>query len=738
MLSKKTLLSLRVAFMLIALITIVGCGGSNTETAQSAAIGSMSTGDAYPSSTSGNANYYVTVSDDTILGARLSGVTQDSNVCESFTEIGGGNYSLNNCSSKPTKIIAIGGFIDVNNNSKFDTNEPTQESPLAVDTTLLSDANFTITPLSTLATYNTANSTPLATKLGFADKASAYRATTANQSMNRMMNAILCAANSSGMDIGAFSTDLSTRIVSGNTTGADNLKASITALTNASESQTKYGDAKLKSFLNDSRVQAILNGTDAISAMLAKKVPNGRFRISGLVTTYPTGANIVNNALINIYVGDVGGILVGRGVTDKYGKYTIEVNESKISRDTNVTITAQTSTLNLSSTILSNTLLDKRINGQVGPNQVAALMMSEHAVSAKTFMNSKTLLIGAQMSDSTASSAPFDARYLYLAGGAASDESCMTSCKASSACGAWWGCWQWDELPPGEYINAHITNATSAQWQGSTRAQIPVFTYYLWLNTAKMGEGSAEVTAMNDSTILTRYLHDWRFLLQKIGTRQVMIHIEPDLWGYVRAVNSDPYAIPAPVKTANPTDCSTQENTAAGFARCMISMVRKYAPNATVGLHASPWNYAQNGDAESIANFMLELGAGEGDFIVTDPSDRDAGWYESQGQAWRWWDDQKANAYLAWSKTLSERTGKPTIMWQIPLGNMNQNNTYQHYKDNRVDWLFSHINDVAASHVVGLFFGSGDTPQTNPETDGNNLINKTTSNWQSGGTPLDF
>ncbi|MDD2828319.1 MAG: hypothetical protein PHW18_01955 [Sulfuricurvum sp.] len=361
---------------------------------------------------------------------------------------------------------------------------------------------------------------------------------------------------------------------------------------------------------------------------------------------------------------------------------------------------------------------------------------TDNNTTSASFMGKNTLLIGAQMSNETASAAPFDARYLYLAGGSAPDEACMNSCKASSSCSGWWGCWQWDELPPGEYINAHITNATSAKWEGSTRAQIPVFTYYLWLNTAKMGEGSAEVTAMSDSAILTRYLNDWRFLLQKIGTRRVMIHVEPDLWGYVRQVNSDPHAISSPVRTSNPTDCSTQENSVAGLTRCMISMARKYAPNTTVGLHASPWNSAQSGDAESLATFMNALGAGDGDFIVTDPSDRDAGWYELQGQSFRWWDDQKATAYLAWSKTFSERIGKSTIMWQIPLGNMDQNNTYQHYKDNRVDWLFSHINDVASSHVVGLFFGSGDTPQTNPETDGNNLINKTILNWQKGGTPI--
>jgi hypothetical protein len=62
-----------------------------------------------------------------------------------------------------------------------------------------------------------------------------------------------------------------------------------------------------------------------------------------------------------------------------------------------------------------------------------------------------------------------------------------------------------------------------------------------------------------------------------------MLHIEPDLWGFVRSVNGDPHAVPAQVRTANPADCASQENSAAGVARCMIAMARKYAPHVAVG-----------------------------------------------------------------------------------------------------------------------------------------------------------
>jgi hypothetical protein len=350
-----------------------------------------------------------------------------------------------------------------------------------------------------------------------------------------------------------------------------------------------------------------------------------------------------------------------------------------------------------------------------------------------SFMGSDKLMIGAQMEDTTAAAAPFDARYMYIASGIAPSPSCMTSC--SSACSAWWGCWQDPALAPGMYATDHLKRAASAKWQNVSHPQTPVFTYYQIVHSAQVGEGPAEVAAINNEAFLARYFDDWRFLLQKIGTARAMLHIEPDFWGYVRQVNSNPHVVPAPVAAANPTDCGGQENSAAGFARCLIAMARKYAPNATVGLHASPWLSHMSGDGVAVGNFMLALGAAEGDFVATDPSDRDAGYYASLGQD-RWWNDAKAATYLSWSKSLSGVVGKPTVLWQLPLGNMAQNNTPNHWQDNRVDYLFSHLAEVTDARIVALLFGAGQPDQTTPESDGGNLVAKTIANWQAGGTRL--
>ncbi|MDX2677444.1 hypothetical protein [Streptomyces soliscabiei] len=60
----------------------------------------------------------------------------------------------------------------------------------------------------------------------------------------------------------------------------------------------------------------------------------------------------------------------------------------------------------------------------------------------------------------------------------------------------------------------------------------------------------------------------------------------------------------------------------------------------------------------------------------------------------------------------------------------------RHYKDDKVDWFFAHMDQVANAHVAGLLFGAGWTEQTTVESDGGNLIRKTIAYHNSGGTRL--
>ncbi len=376
------------------------------------------------------------------------------------------------------------------------------------------------------------------------------------------------------------------------------------------------------------------------------------------------------------------------------------------------------------------------------------------------------ILLGASMTAATAKLAPFDARYLYLSGGlfdsATPCASCASSCNAfgdacctSGAPGcpdpqgcAWWGCWQGDNDPPGAYVRGFVDSAQANTYQSAARPLIPMITYYEELQASegdKNGkEGPDQLAALEDQALLTRYLNDWRFLLQQIGDDVALLHIEPDLWGYVQQAKDQSFpATHPPIAAANPTDCGTEPSSMTGFARCLIKMVRKYAPNAKVGLHGSAWGTSMDvvnnvnpsldlvAEANELADFLGDLGAEDGDYLVVDVSDRDAGWDQMNGDD-SWWD--KTNATLpnftqafAWSKALAERLGKPVLWWQIPVGNEALDDTYQKYRDNRVDYLLTHMSEVQAAHIAGLFFGGGLGANTTPETDGGNLVAKVKS-----------
>lgn len=360
------------------------------------------------------------------------------------------------------------------------------------------------------------------------------------------------------------------------------------------------------------------------------------------------------------------------------------------------------------------------------------------------------------MTDAVAQSAPFDVRYLYLAGGLADGagtcSSCASSCTAAGAscsnsasgCG-WWGCWQDDSKPPGQYVRDLLAKTLAD-------GQLPMITYYELLQTSLVAEGAAEVKALTDVSLMSRYFNDWRFLLQQLGSRQALLHVEPDLWGYAEQLDSNPHHLAAAVHSANPLDCETQEDSVAGLGRCLIAMVRKYAPNAKVGLHASSWGTGKDttenrdpsldvtAEAKKLADFLLECGAGDSDYVVVEASDRDAGYYRSLGKD-TFWDATNQTLpnfrqAFAWTQAVTERVGKPALWWQLPLGDMALPDAVNRWQDNRVDYFFSHPAEVAATNAFAMVFGAGESHQTNPSTDGGYFVSRTRALAAAGGRPV--
>jgi hypothetical protein len=63
------------------------------------------------------------------------------------------------------------------------------------------------------------------------------------------------------------------------------------------------------------------------------------------------------------------------------------------------------------------------------------------------------------------------------------------------------------------------------------------------------------------------------------------------------------------------------------------------------------------------------------------------------------------------------------VLWQLPLGNTSLNNTWGHYRDNRVQWWLGasgrrHLRATRDAGVIGLLFGGGAEGTTSAQTDG--------------------
>ncbi|HST81821.1 MAG TPA: hypothetical protein VLL08_08825, partial [Kineosporiaceae bacterium] len=326
--------------------------------------------------------------------------------------------------------------------------------------------------------------------------------------------------------------------------------------------------------------------------------------------------------------------------------------------------------------------------------------------STKRFMGSSTVLIGGGMSDASAAAAPFDLRYAYLVSRPAPSSKYYSAKRCEAAWADWWGCWGGT---PGSYVTRTDAQVAKATYKGKRRPQKMVWTWFMLHTLGDMagkGDTLGAVGALNRADLLTLYMNDYRFFLRKVGKSHDAIDLEPDFWGFARS-QGNLNKIPAKVSSANPRDCGSQKDTVAGLARCLILMARKYAPNAAMGLHLTCWDWP--GNMQKCVKDYVKLGAKKADFLVADISDRDAGWYAqpAHGGSNSFWTAKKAAANLKWYKTMAEGTGKPVVLWQIPLGNKAQNNTFHHYKDDKVDWLFAHMKQVAAAHVAALLFGPG-------------------------------
>jgi hypothetical protein len=280
----------------------------------------------------------------------------------------------------------------------------------------------------------------------------------------------------------------------------------------------------------------------------------------------------------------------------------------------------------------------------------------------------------------------------------------------------------WD--PNGSFVNIL---SDSAKRHNTT----PMYTLY-----GMRAEGENNLTVLTNDAYMTAYWASAKLLYQRIAIfgEPAVVQLEPDFWGFLQKANADPTK--QAVKVTLEPDCAALPNDVTGLARCLVKLGRQYAPKAAIGLHASEW---AAGTAQGVADYFKLIHASDADFISTDLLDRDAGCFEAhvdpecqRGGTTGWYLDE-SNAtkpnfkdHFAWAKTIHDVTGgMPIMWWQLPFGvpSATPGGTAGKYRDNKVKYLFAHMDELIAAGGFAAAFGTGAGNQTYITTDGGQFKN---------------
>ena len=306
-------------------------------------------------------------------------------------------------------------------------------------------------------------------------------------------------------------------------------------------------------------------------------------------------------------------------------------------------------------------------------------------------------------------SAPFAFRYQYLVGGVNT--------------GGGWKTWNADAQFPTLYIQESAANNLTS-----------VFSYYTIRGSSPgntMSELDGDVANLANDATMAAYYADLKVFFQRAGSQgrtTVVLHVEPDLWGYVQArYGDDAKAALARVGSTGVAEVAGLPDTVAGFAQAIVRLRDLYAPNVILAYALSYWGtrvdplYQKPTDAQvdalaaRSASFFGSLDAAF-DLTFAEFSDRDAAFklYQS-GDSRAWWYPDDFARNVRYLSRFSALTQKRIVLWQIPLGNTKMramNNTWEHYQDNKVEWLFddpgrSNLIAYARAGVIAFLFGRG-------------------------------
>ncbi|QQS50307.1 MAG: hypothetical protein IPM71_12045 [Bacteroidota bacterium] len=285
---------------------------------------------------------------------------------------------------------------------------------------------------------------------------------------------------------------------------------------------------------------------------------------------------------------------------------------------------------------------------------------------------------------------------------------------------------------------------------------VPVFEFYL---LAEIEGGGEEYDKTTNASTMKRYFEEYMLLLSRIKEfgKPVIILVEADGFAMMQQqTGGNPNAYSAVEDTGIP-ELSGLPNTLAGWGLAFLELKKTMGVDKlSLGIHVSAWatgndisyystNIPLQPEVDETYNFLAPLGLTpnqtglEFDFLVGDPSDRDADYYQVVLDTDKWWDTDTAasinsksfNRYAEWLRLWNIKAGKRWILWQIAMGNeyhlnvANNGGPQQGYKDNRVEYFLGdnsayNLAKFANCGVIALLFGQGAPDQASFENDQDN------------------
>jgi hypothetical protein len=217
---------------------------------------------------------------------------------------------------------------------------------------------------------------------------------------------------------------------------------------------------------------------------------------------------------------------------------------------------------------------------------------------------------------------------------------------------------------------------------------------------------------------MKRYWADLTLFFRRAGSthRRVILHVEPDMWGYLEAAG--------------------QVKLARSFAKHVVRLRNRYAPKVRLGYALSIWGTKTDIAiqdpkptevdrlAKKSARFYKSLRT-RFDIVFGEFSDRDSGFKQHVYGVSRkdaWWTTADFERHVRYLKGFHRMVRRPIFLWQIPLGNSSLPDTWSRFRDNRPQWLLgkgsrAHLKAYSRAGVHAFLFGGGADGTTSEKTD---------------------